>query len=212
MKNEKTLKPVIQKTGEPWTDEQGITIPFTRVNKSERVKEKFAEKILKEAQKVSEQLTALHALVRKAETEIQSVTLSEGKKLTAKGSFTWYNFDKSIRIEVNNNDSVKFDEAMIATAREKMELFIKDNTSGTDDVVRQLINSAWQSRKAGGLDTKKVLGLLKFRTKIKDHRFQEALNLIEESQNVDKSKKYYKVAVKDEQNQYKNINLQFSNC
>jgi hypothetical protein len=204
------LVPVTQKPGQPWTDEQGISIPFTRVNKSEKLKERLAASLVKESMVVSAKLKALHDQIRLAENAIYEASKAEGKTLTKKGSFTWYNFDKSIRIEVNNNDTVKFDEAMIAAARERLDEFIKDNTSGTDDIVRQLINSAFHSGK-GGLDTKKVLGLLKWRSKIKDGRFQEALNLISESQNIDSSKKYYRVWVKDEQGQYQNINLQFSN-
>ena len=210
MSIEKTPKPVIQKAGDPWTDEQGITIPFTRINQSEKLKERFAGTITNKAMALSKQMEELHILIRKAETDIAQQAAKEGKAVTKKGSFTWYNFDKSVRIEVNNNDTVKFDEAMIAAAREKMDKFLSESVSNTEDIVKQLINSAWHSRK-GGLDSKKVLGLTKFRNKIAHKDFQEALNLIEQSQNIDSSKKYYKVAVKDDQGQYKNINLQFSN-
>lgn len=208
--NEVSLKPVTQKNGEPWTDEQGITIPFIRVNKLERAKEKLSAKIFKEAYSVSAQLLQLHGIINSAFEEINKAMKLEGKTLTKKGGFTWYNFDKSIKISADNNDTVKFDEAMIASARELLDSFLTENTSGTDDIVRQLINSAFHNTK-GGLDSKKVLGLCKFRSKIKDQRFIAAINLIEESQNIDKSKKYYRVWVKGEDGQYKNINLQFSN-
>jgi hypothetical protein len=204
------LTPNFQKQNEPWTDEQGVTIPFNRINRVEKAKEKYAASIVRNAKAVSADLKALHNMVKKAEEDILELMKKEGKQTSKKGSYTWYNFDKSVRVEINNNDTVKFDEALLATAREKLDEFISDNTKGTDDIIRQLINTAFHQG-SNGLDSRKILGLLKFRSKVKDHRFQEALNLISEAQIIDSSKKYYKISIKDGQGQYKYINLQFSN-
>jgi hypothetical protein len=210
MHTEKTLIPVTQKAGEPWTDEQGITIPFTRISKIEREKERLSSKILSKATEASNDLVWLHRFITEANNTINALSNKEGKSLTKKGGFTWYNFDKSIKVEINRNDTVSFDEGMIASAREKLDIFLSDNTIGTDDIVRQLINTAFHNSK-GGLDSKRVLSICKFRSKIKDSRFIDAINLIEASQSIRKTKQYYRVWVKDEAGEYININLQFSN-
>ena len=207
--NDTSLKPVIQKNGEPWTDEQRVTIPFNRITKTEKDKERMAGNIFKDAYSVSAQLLKLHAGITKAFDSIAAAAAKEEKTLTKKGGFTWYNFDKSIKISADNNDTVKFDQAKIASARELLETFIKENTAGTDDIIRQLINTAFHNTK-GGLDSKKVLSLCKFRNRTKDKRFHDAIDLIESSQIIDKSKRYFRVWVKDEAGKYQNINLQFS--
>lgn len=126
-----------------------------------------------------------------------------------KGNFTFYNFDRSLKVEVNVNETIQFDEALIAAARECLDSFITKNVQGTDEVVRTLINSAFHNTK-GGLDSKKVLSLLKYRQKIKAGEFQKALNLIEESISRPSSKKYFRVWAKDADGKYQNVDLNFS--
>ena len=207
---DKKILPVIQKPGETWQDEQKIPVPYSRINKSERLKEKLSGQILGAAIKVSNTLQQLYNMIAKAETDVNAALRGENKKLSAKGHFTWYNFDKSIKIDVNVNDTVDFDQAMIASAREKLDSFIDGEIPGTQKIVKQLINSAFHNTK-GGLDSKKLMSITRFRSKIKDKRFQDACNLIEEAQQIKSSKKYYRIWVKDESGAYQNINLQFSN-
>jgi hypothetical protein len=83
------------------------------------------------------------------------------------------------------------------------------NLTASDEFVKELVDTAFSNSK-GALDAKKVLSLLKHRTKIKNVLFQEALNLIEESIRRPDSKTYYRVWTKDEDGKYKNIDLNFS--
>lgn len=208
------LKPVFQKSGKAWTDEMNIAVPFNRVSKLEITKERLAERITKQAVKVHEQLVDLYKLLADCVSQInQAIDEDASKKQKAlkptKGNYTWYNFDRSVKIEVDVHEMLQFDSAKISSAREKFDRFIEKNVQGTDDIVRQLINSAFVNTR-GGLDSKKVLSLLKYRTKIKDRQFQEALNLIEESISRPSSKRYFRVWVKDDAGAYKNVNLNFN--
>lgn len=209
------IKAISQKANTAWTDESGITIPFNRISKLENVKEAQSAKLLKEAVKASEWLKKLRAMVEEActkvanEVHLETVAVGKGFK-DSKGNFTWFNFDRSIKIEVNVNETIKFDEARIAAARELFDKFISKNVQGTDDIIRQLINSAFANTK-GGLDSKKVLGLLKFRSKIKDSLFHQALDHIEASISRPSSKRYFRIWAKDENGAYQNIDLNFSN-
>jgi Protein of unknown function (DUF3164) len=208
------IKANTQKTGSPWTDESGITVPYNRISKLENVKEAQSSKLFKEALKVSEGLKKLRALVEdaclKVTNQLYLETVGQGKGFKdSKGNFTWFNFDRSIKIEVNINEAIKFDEARIAAARELFDKFIADNVQGTDDIVRQLINSAFANTK-GGLDSKKVMSLLKFRSKIKDVAFHQALDHIEASISRPSSKRYFCIWAKDENGAYEKIDLNFS--
>lgn len=207
-------QPNIQKNGHSWIDEVGLEIPFNRLNKVEITKEMYAGKIYKEACKINKSLQAFMAMIAFANEEVNKAIDKENQALNkkckqTKGNFTWFNFDRSIKIEVNVNETVKFDEAKIATARELFDSFIDKNVQGTDDIVRQLINTAFANTR-GGLDSKKVLSLLKYRTKIKDKQFQAALDLIQDSISRPSSKRYFRVWVKNEEGAYENIELNFS--
>lgn len=207
-------QPNVQKNGKPWKDETGVEIPFNRISKVESIKELYAGRIYRVASRVHSDLQQLMNMITVANDEVSAAIAVENKLLnktikTGKGNFTWFNFDRSIKIEVNVNEAVKFDEAKIAAARELFDSFIDHNVQGTDDIVRQLINSAFANSN-GGLDAKKVLSLLKYRTKIKDKQFQSALDLIQDSISRPSSKRYFRVWVKNEEGAYENIELNFS--
>jgi hypothetical protein len=204
------LQPNVQKPGNAWKDETGTPVPFNRLSKSEKLKEILSGSALKSALKINSSLIIFKMEIDKALRTVKD-SLVEEKKLhkASKGNFTWYNFDRSIKIEVAINETIQFDEALIAAARECLDFFISKNVQGTDEVIRVLINSAFHNTK-GGLDSKKVLSLMKYRTKIKDAKFQKALDLIEQSISRPSSKKYFRVWAKDVQGQYQNIDLNFS--
>lgn len=200
--------------GAQWRDESGVEIPANRISKAEKEREKQSERILKAALKTNDSLKHLHELIQEAHEAVCKAEVEENKHLgkvykKGKGARTWYNFDRTVKIEITVNELIRFDEGKIAAAREIFDQFIDRNVTGTDDIIRQLINSAFANTK-GGLDSKKVLSLLRYRTKIKDKLFHSALNLIEDSISRPDSKKYYRVWVKNEQGQYENIELNFS--
>lgn len=206
----KNLQANTQKPGKLWIDETGMSIPFNRLSPSEKLKERLTGTLLSNALKIN---AGLLKFKEEMDTAVKAVTdaLASEKKLPKnwKGNFLIYNFDRSIKAEVNINETISFDDALIAAAREKLDSFITKNVQGTDEIVRALINSAFHNTK-GGLDSKKVLSLMKYRNKIKDKTFQEALNMIEQSISRPSSKKYYRIWVKDEDGKYQNIDLNFS--
>lgn len=204
------LQPHIQKSGAAWTDETGIPVPFNRLSKSEKLKEQIAGNLLKNALKINTSLISFKSDIDNSILQIRDSLMDE-KKLhkESKGNFTWYNFDRSVKVEVNVNETIQFDEGLIAAAREHLDSFISKNVQGTDEVVRVLINSAFHNTK-GGLDSKKVLSLMKYRTKIKAVEFQKALNLIEQSISRPSSKKYFRIWAKDADGKYHNVDLNFS--
>lgn len=196
-----------------WIDEAGNSIPFNRTTKSERIKERLANKILKEAQKVNASLEALKKLVDNAVNEvIEECRKENGVKLEGKGNYTWYNFNRSIKIETNINELIKFDEILLESAKEKLLGLIREYTSG-DDFIKSIVEQAFQTN-TGKLDTKRILGLKKQTDRIKNEQirmvWQEAMNLIDKSISRPDSKKYMKVFLKNSEGEYENIQLNFS--
>ena len=196
-----------------WIDETGNSIPFNRTTKSERLKEKYSNKILKEAQNASEKLKALRDLMDVAIGEILEECRGENSvKLDGKGNYTWYNFNRSIRVEVNINELITFDEIKLESAKEKLSSLIRDNTKG-DDFILSIVEQAFQTT-TGKLDTKRILSLKKHTSRIVNlsikNTWQEAMDLIDQSISRPTSKKYMKVYLKDETGEYQNIQLNFS--
>ncbi len=210
---------MIQKPKEKtWYDEKGIAVPITRVTALEKKKERYAGKLSDDAMDINAQLIEFKEELRSLSEEVyndymekylKEVKAKGEEPKKQKGNFTWYSFDRSVKIEVDVNDRIEFDEMIIKACQEKLNDFLSDNLTTNQEYFRDLINDAF-STSHGKLDTRKVLGLLKHKSKIRQKKFQDAMDLLEQSIHSNSSKTYYKVSVKGENGDYKAINLNFS--
>lgn len=195
-----------------WKDEQGIEIPYTRVTAHERTCETTINKALVTAQKIHNQLTAFKAEVETMAQELYESFLAEhnvAKIGKGKGNMTFYNFDRSVKMEVSVNELITFDDNLIKLAKEKLDDFIASSISGTEAFIKDLVMSAFETSR-GRLDTKKVLSLKKHTSRIKDARYHEAMKLIDESIRHVDSKTYFRVWAKDHLGEYQSVDLNFS--
>ena len=195
-----------------WHDETGMAIPVNRLTKSEKLKEKYAGKIIKDAIRLHEQLKKLKAYIVEASRHVLEEVMKEtGTDLKEgyKGNFTWYNFDRSIKIEINVNTPIEFDDMLIEAAKEKFKEFLNNNITTENAFVKELILDAFETRK-GKLDVKRVLNLTRYRDKVNDPLFSEAVDLINKAIRQRKSKMYIRLFAKDEEGKYQQIDLNFS--
>jgi hypothetical protein len=202
---------IYSKDNPMWVEESGLEVPFSRVTAFERKKERDAASLLKGALQLHEALDAYKERMMKLSREIfeQAMAAAKADAKKSKGNFTWYSFDRSIKIEVNINERIDFDDLDIEAARQKLNEFIASKLSGNDEAIVALINSAFETSH-GKLDARKVLGLLKFKSKIKAALFQDAMELIEKSIRKPDSKTYYRISQRNDKGEYEVVNLNFS--
>lgn len=197
-------------TQEFWTDEQGMKIPYSRITKAERLMEKESARLYREAAKLHAALKAYKKSIIKTCGQVYTEFMKEkDSKVMGKGNFTWYNFDRTLKIEVSVSDRIEFDDLTITACKNKLDEFIDQNVEGKTDFVKELVNEAFTTSR-GKLDSKKVMALLKYRSKIKAVEFQEAMKLLEESIRRPDSRVYFRIWAKDAAGQYRNIDLNFS--
>jgi hypothetical protein len=193
-----------------WKDESGTQIPFDRVTKGEKLRERLAAKLLKESLIINKKLKEIKEIFADTSKEVFDEFMESAKvKKITKGNFTWYNFDRTIRVEVAISERIEFDDLGINVCKEKLNQYISDNIQSKNELVTNLIKDAFQTRN-GKLDTKKVMSLLRYKSRINDVLFQEAMNHLEESIRRPDSKSYYRIAVRNEAGQYDNVDLNFS--
>ncbi len=193
-----------------WSDEQGIEVPFDRTTKTERMKESHAYKLATTAQKINSQLVDFKAQIRTLCDDVFTSVLTESeRKKATKGNFTWYNFNGSIKIEVSINENIEFDGLLIEKCKQKLLELVGESISADKAFIKELVLSAFQTSK-GKLDTKKIMSLKKYTTKINDERYTEAMQYLDQSIRRPDSKTYFRVWIRDEHGQYQNIDLNFS--
>jgi len=193
-----------------WTDEAGVQIPVSRITKLERLMESKSSSIVKKATSLNRQLSEFKLELKRICSEVYAAAMAEkGAKTDAKGNYTWFNFDRSIKIEVAINERIDFDDLTIKASKEKFDEFLSENIQGKAEFAKELVTDAFTTSR-GRLDTKKIMSLFKYRSKIQDETFQEAITLLEKAIRRPDSRTYFRVWVKDENGKYQNIDLNFS--
>ena len=197
-------------TDQYWTDEKGVKSPYSRTTKAERLMENQSFKLAKEALKLNKELSVFKNYVRDVCQNVYDTFMAEKNNDTpTKGNFTWYNFDRSIKIEVSINERIEFDDLTITACKDKLNEFLNENVESKDIVIKEMVLDAFETSR-GKLDAKKVMSLLRYRNKIKAPVFQEALNLLEESIRRPESKTYFRVSTRTAEGKYEVIDLNFS--
>lgn len=193
-----------------WRDEAGTEVPANRITPLEKMKEKHSYKIASDASKINKHLSSFKTAIKTLCTEVfDNVMTAQEKQKATKGNFTWYNFDGSIKIEVSINENIEFDGLLIEKCKQKLLEIVGESISQDKAFIKELVLSAFQTSK-GRLDTKKIMSLKKYSSRIKDERYQQAMTFLDESIRRPDSKTYFRVWVKDENGQYQNIDLNFS--
>jgi len=192
-----------------WADESGVSIPFNRITKAEKLKERTLNKMLKKALNLSKQLADFKTKVEKECEAVADAVLEELKAgKPTKGNFTFFNFDRSIKVCVSISERIEFDDLTIQAAKAKLDEFLEDSIQG-EKMVKNLVMDAFNKSK-GNLDVKKVLSLLKYKDQVNDKRFTEAINLIEKAIRKPHSKSYFRIWGRDAKGEYQLVDLNFS--
>lgn len=197
-------------SSEFWYDETGNKIPYTRTTKTERLMEKQAAKLLREAKALNKKLSVYKSMVTEVSGEVYSKFLAERDLTTnRKGNFTWYNFDRSVKIEVKLHESISFDDLLITSAREKLNDYFSENITSKNDYAKEIAMRAFETRN-GQLDPKRVFDLIRYKSKEKNELYQSAIKDIEDSIRRTVSKTYFRISERQKDGEYKVIDLNFS--
>jgi len=198
-----------------WGNATGDCVPYNFVPKSDVSKESLAGRVYKAAVIAEAHLFDLYKIMSNAFEEVQVLVNAEYKiknkkeKQPIKGNITWFNFDRSLKIEANVNDIIKWDSALMTEAMVLLNAYISASMSDENELIAGLVKSAFANAK-GMVDTGKVFQLLRYEDKIKDTKFKKACGLMKQAQSIDKTKLYMRIWEKAEDGQYRNINLNFS--
>lgn len=196
---------------EKWTDETGREIPINYITPSTRLKERTAASLLKKAQSLERQILKLKTDFENQSDAVFKMVIEE---IAARGGsvpkgFTFFNFDRSIRVERSVTERTDFDDIVISACKDKLDEFLNANLDSKTEFIKDLVTDAFSTSR-GKLDAKKVLSLMKYKTKIADPIFQEALDLMSKAITRPGSKAYYKIALRGDNGEYKYVNLNFS--
>ncbi len=194
-----------------WKEESGMAIPNNRLTKYEKKAERELAKIARTAISLNAKLVEFkdHVQVTVRELYEQYMAENNGKLGKNKGNVSLYNFDRSVKVEVNVNEQITFDDLGIENVRAKLMAFIDDNINREKEFIVALVKSAFETSR-GKLDVKKVLSLKKHASRIKSPQYQEAMHLLDKAIRRPRSKTYFRVWIRNAEGGYDDVQLNFS--
>lgn len=199
----------MEATKTEWKNHKGETVPAKYVSGYDKKKEKVIKKLLKEAEAASKKLTELKQLMFVDGDAIDELMYKEHhmeRPNEHKGNYTYYSFDKSIRFSMKVQDVIDFDDR-IRLAQEKINQFLESKSEGSDQDLMLLVNNAFKTTK-GRLDKSRIFSL--YSLKINNTIWNEAIALIKESITVNHTRRYPSIAFRDQNGEYKDVQLNLS--
>jgi len=205
----------IHKTKEQvWTDAAGNQVPLKYISVADKKKEAIAGTVHKFALLAESMLSDLHKTMTAAFEEVRlaiqdEFSLKGKKQKIGKGSLTWFNFDKSIKVEMDINEISKWDGALMTEALTLLNKYIGSGLDEGKELIKDLITSAFSNNK-GMVDSKKVFQIIRFESKTTNKTFLQACELLKQAHSIDKTKSYMRVWEKVDSGEYRQVNLNFS--
>jgi len=170
-----------------WIDGEGTLTPEKYIDKSLKDRDQFVSSCVGKARQ-------MHAVLKNFKREmerniakfLENSAQREGEEWV--GGTTLYNFsmDESITIKIAKKWT--FDEKL-QIAKQKIDRVIQARSEGSDDLIVALVNRAFKVDYKGEVDAKQMLGLRQL--KVDDPLWQEAMELIADSQKVQSTKTYF---------------------
>ncbi len=204
---------MIQSTKQPtWADENGVLVPVNRLTKAEKLREKGAYQLVKQASDLNARLETFKSQIREICIEVERATSDEltVNREALKGNITWFNFDRSIKVERSVSEPIAFDDMTITAAKAKLDEFLNQAIESKFDFAKEMIISAFETTK-GKLDPKKITPLTRYEKRVNHPLFSQACTLIQEAIRRPDTKIYYRIWQKNDEGKYKAIELNFSN-
>ncbi|MEX2475037.1 DUF3164 family protein [Marinobacter sp.] len=168
---------------------KGHLVPVDKINDIDRLRDDLVLDVIRKVTALQEEMSRVKADIAAEVEAFLALSASEygteygGKK----GNVTLSSFDGQHRIKRAVADHLAFDERL-QVAKELIDQCIHEWTAGSSSEVQALVEHAFQTDKEGKISTARVLGLRSL--KIKDEKWQSAMQAIMDSIQVTGSKSY----------------------
>jgi len=187
----------------------GHLVPIESIKEIDLARDEFVKEVVTKAQALAatvaefkQRIAADMQAFLDLSAEKYGVTLGG-----AKGNINLVSFDGRYKVLRDVSERLDFDERL-QTAKALIDECLREWTRDSGAEVRTLIEDAFQVDKKGRINTKRILGLRKL--EIKHPTWIKAMEAISDAVTVTGSCTYYRVYERNEQGEYRQVNLDFS--
>ena len=183
-----------------WQDAQGHLVPETRIKDIDKLRHQLVADLCRRAKFESLRLAQFKRAAMEEVAAFVSMSLDHYQVATGgtKGNVTLISFDGKHKIERQVADTMAFGEQLLA-AKTLIDECVVTWSEGSSENIKALVMHAFQTDKAGKINTARVLGLR--RLDIKDEKWSRAMQAISDSMHAASSKPYIRFYELDERTQ-----------
>jgi len=192
-----------------WIDPRGQAVPRAYVKPLDRKRDHEVEMAVKEALAIEKRMKVLkEKIISRIMRYRNAVEKETGVKLKGKGNLCLTNFSGDKQIEFSMNDIIVFDEKL-QIARHLINECIGEWSKGSNKNLKVIVNQAFELDKRGKVNTMAILKLRQLN--IKNAKWKNAMELINEAMNITGTRQYLNVRVRENSRaKFRTINLNFS--
>jgi len=201
-------------SGPSWAQDNGSLVDKKRLFPYEVKAERTAVRLYNKALKIQELLNDLMEDAENSVTDVQTKyeqSKPDSKEFTVDKSFTFYSFDREVKVEKVVQALTGHREEEIAMSKEYFEKYINEIEYPGDNIIvlKRLVMDAFTT-KSGKFDYKKLDALIGYKDKTDNEIFQKAISLLDGAKYEKRVKTYYNIYIRDKEGVYKQVNLRLS--
>lgn len=187
----------------------GHLVPIESIKEEDLARDQFVQDMVARAQEFSAKLQAFKRAVTDDFQAFMDLSAENWNVVLGgeKGNVSLKSFDGRFEIVREVNEMLGFDERLHIAKAIVDECLVKWS-AGLDGKIKTLIMGAFQVDSKGKVNTKRILGLRKY--KFEDERWQQAMRAIDEAIVVTGSCTYFRFYAADEQGKLGQVKLDFS--
>jgi len=181
-----------------WLNNRGESVHKDLVRVNEQLRDEMVEELIGDAKQISKSILDFKGYSGEKIDSYFGLLLQnygiDEKAKTKKGNITLENFSGTKRVEVRVSETLHFDEK-IQIAKLKIDEYLMDVTKDSPPEIITLITRAFEVDKEGNIDSKKIFALKSY--DIKDPRWIEAMEIIDDSKKIAYTKSYIRFYTRD---------------
>lgn len=180
-----------------WESANGDLVPESRITEIDKLRHQVVTDLCQMAEKHQAQLIQLKVQAMQDVAAFVSTSLEEYGVKTGgeKGNVTLMSFDGRYKLQRSMQEYIAFGEQLMA-AKALIDECVREWAPGANDKIMALITHAFQTDKAGKINTGRVLGLR--RLKIDDVKWRKAMDAISDSTQTISTKAYVRFYKRDD--------------
>lgn len=190
-----------------WVDAEGSMKKEEAISKADKQKEEIIDDIFAGVFLARDRLSEFKKHITEALDEYIEKAAKKAKVEGWKGNYQLVNYDMTRRVVVKRAEVLNFNEKL-QFAKAKFDEWVIKKTENGDADLAEIVQKAFEVDKAGGINKSFLFKLLRY--SIRDPEFKKAQDLLKESVETCGTKTYIQFQVKNEQNAWDTITLDFA--